>query len=80
MVGNNYIGNEVMFADTINRDFRLKAGSPCIDAGTVIPGITDGFKGSAPDIGAYEYGVVFWKPGRITGSDQTSAINKKSWK
>ena len=33
------------------------------DKGTVIPGITDGYKGEAPDIGAYEYGEEPWKPG-----------------
>jgi len=65
VTGNNFMEKDAMFADTLNHDFRLKAGSPCIDAGSVIPGITDGFKGSSPDIGAYEYGGVYWKPGRI---------------
>jgi hypothetical protein len=37
-------------------DFRLKAGSAAIDAGTEIPTITDGFTGKAPDLGAYELG------------------------
>jgi hypothetical protein len=37
-------------------DFRLKPGSPAIDAGTELPSITDGFTGRAPDIGAYEIG------------------------
>jgi hypothetical protein len=37
-------------------DFRLKAGSPAIDAGVELPTITDGFTGRAPDIGAYEVG------------------------
>ncbi len=35
-------------------DFRLKAGSPAIDAGAVLPSITDDFTGRAPDLGAYE--------------------------
>jgi hypothetical protein len=35
-------------------DFRLKPGSHAIDAGTVLPSITDGFTGRAPDFGAYE--------------------------
>jgi len=68
-VGNNYTGINAMFVDTANHDFRLKVGSPCINAGTVIPGITDGYVGSAPDIGAYEYGAADWKPGRITNSN-----------
>jgi len=37
--------------------------SPLIDQGRIIPGITDGFKGFAPDIGAYEYGGEYWVPG-----------------
>jgi hypothetical protein len=35
-------------------DFRLKAGSAAIDAGAVLPSITDDFTGRAPDLGAYE--------------------------
>jgi hypothetical protein len=35
-------------------DFRLKPGSRAVDAGTELPSITDGFTGSAPDLGAYE--------------------------
>jgi len=37
-------------------DLRLLAGSPAIDAGVSIPGINDGYKGKAPDAGAYETG------------------------
>ena len=67
-VGNNYTGADALFVDARNHDFRLKAGTPCIDAGVVLPGITDGFIGSAPDIGAYEHGGQHWKPGRIADS------------
>lgn len=35
-------------------DFRLKPGSAAVDAGVVLPTITDGFTGRAPDLGAYE--------------------------
>lgn len=35
-------------------DFRLKPGSAAIDAGIVLPNITDDFTGRAPDLGAYE--------------------------
>ncbi|MDB5739454.1 MAG: hypothetical protein JWP16_494 [Alphaproteobacteria bacterium] len=38
-------------------DFRLKPGAAAIDKGIALPGITDGFKGRAPDLGALEYGV-----------------------
>lgn len=37
-------------------DFRLKPNSAAVDAGVEIPGITDGYKGKAPDLGAYEQG------------------------
>ena len=46
-----------------NYDFRPKEGSAFIDAGIAIEGftisfdgVTDGIIGTAPDIGAYEYG------------------------
>jgi hypothetical protein len=35
-------------------DFRLKPGSAPVDAGFVLPSITDDFTGRAPDLGAYE--------------------------
>jgi hypothetical protein len=35
-------------------DLRLAPRSRAVDAGTVLPGITDGFTGRAPDLGAYE--------------------------
>src|SRR5215469_4987884 len=37
-------------------DFSLRPGAPAIDAGVVLPGITDGFTGRAPDLGAFESG------------------------
>lgn len=37
-------------------DLRLRADSAAVDAGTVLPGITDGYHGAAPDLGAYEVG------------------------
>jgi len=33
------------------------------DAGIEIEGITDGFAGAAPDLGAYEHGLPPWRPG-----------------
>jgi len=38
-------------------DLRLKPRSRAVDAGTVLPGLTDGFAGRAPDLGAYEQGA-----------------------
>ena len=46
-----------------SRDFRLIATAPAVDAGVAIPGFTDGYKGSAPDKGAYEFGGVHWTAG-----------------
>jgi hypothetical protein len=39
------------------------ADSGAVDGGIAIPGITDGFAGAAPDIGAYERGGDYWVPG-----------------
>jgi len=37
-------------------DFRLKPGSAAVDRGVALPTVTDGFAGSAPDLGALEAG------------------------
>jgi len=37
-------------------DFRLKEGSKAVDGGCVLPNVTDGFNGKAPDLGAMEWG------------------------
>lgn len=50
--------------DTAVRDFRPRPGSTLIDAGVAVSGITTGYSGTAPDIGAYEYGSEsYWIPG-----------------
>lgn len=42
----------------VNRnDFTLKKGSNAIDAGCILPNITDGHTGKAPDLGAFERGI-----------------------
>jgi hypothetical protein len=38
-------------------DFRLKAGAAAVDRGTPLATVTDGFAGSAPDLGALELGA-----------------------
>ncbi|HTE34729.1 MAG TPA: hypothetical protein VK666_30335 [Chryseolinea sp.] len=35
-------------------DFRLKPGSRVIDAGCILPTITDNYTGKAPDLGAWK--------------------------
>ena len=53
--------------DPENFDFRLNNDSQLIDAGIEQAGITDDFLGSAPDIGAYEFGDLnYWIPGHRT--------------
>ncbi|WP_251970587.1 right-handed parallel beta-helix repeat-containing protein [Sphaerotilus microaerophilus] len=39
-------------------DLRLRAGGGATDVGQVLPGINDGFTGTKPDAGAYEYGTA----------------------
>lgn len=46
--------------------FRLQSGSPAKDAGAVVSGVTDGYVGTNPDIGAYEFGGTDWVPGYTT--------------
>jgi autotransporter-associated beta strand protein len=57
---------QTQLTDWLDRNFRLLPGSSSIDAGIVVPGITDGYLGSAPDLGAYEFGGPYWVPG-VTG-------------
>ena len=56
-----------------NNNFTLLSNAPAINAGVVIPGFTDGYVGSAPDLGAYEYGGLAWSAG--VGSQPTLAIS-----
>jgi len=44
-----------MFRNSAQGDFRLSSTSPCIDQGTLLPGINDDFLGLAPDLGAFEH-------------------------
>ena len=54
-----------ILTDTSTNDFSPLAGSALIDAGVTISNITDQYtnNGSAPDIGAYEYGNNNWTAG-----------------
>ena len=50
----------------------MNSDSRLIDAGVEQAGITDGFLGSAPDIGAYEFGDLnYWIPGHRTEKART---------
>src|SRR3989339_615542 len=59
----------------VDANFIPTAGSGAIDAGVIIPGYTDGYVGSSPDIGAYEYGATYyWIPGARLESNPPSTI------
>lgn len=53
--GSGVVGDP-LFLDVDGGNFALAAGSPFIDQGAVVSGLTDGYAGAAPDIGAYELG------------------------
>lgn len=61
----NVIDPDNPFTDYSAHDFTPTSQSGLIDGGKVIAGITDGYQGAAPDIGAYESGVTSW----IAGAD-----------
>ncbi len=66
--------------DINNFDFRPREGSSLIDRGTHKPGFTDGFNGSAPDIGAYEYGDDnYWIPGYQANKARTPIPNNGAY-
>lgn len=46
------------FISIPNSDFTLQSGSPAIDKGVTVVGVTDGFSGSAPDLGAFEFSAA----------------------
>jgi len=56
-------GKEALASGTF--DLRPAPSSPLIDAGRLMPGITDEYRGKAPDAGAYESGGERW----IAGAD-----------
>jgi parallel beta-helix repeat protein len=43
-----------MFVDAAAHDYELRNGSPAIDTGLLVSGVTDDFQGSGPDRGAFE--------------------------
>lgn len=51
------------FEDANNQDFMPKSGSAVVDQAMIISGFVKPYKGSAPDIGAYERGGTMWTAG-----------------
>ncbi|WP_299547325.1 right-handed parallel beta-helix repeat-containing protein [Seonamhaeicola sp.] len=60
---NNLTVTADVFVNASNGNFQLKAGASPIDQGREIAGITDGFNGAKPDVGAYENGGNNWTAG-----------------
>jgi hypothetical protein len=58
-------------------DLRIRAGSAAVDVGEPLSNINDGFRGKAPDLGAYEAGqeLPIYGP-RPAGVDEETAGNK----
>jgi len=83
---NSKYGQDPLLNDPANGDFRLKAGSPCINAGANL-GYTKDIAGTSisgvPDIGAYEYASLdTQEPNAPTGlgfSDKTYTGFTLSW-
>jgi hypothetical protein len=51
------LANPTKLASPDDVDLRPQPRSRAVDGGTVLPGLTDGFTGRAPDLGAYEVGA-----------------------
>lgn len=63
---NASIANSGIFVDRANRDYRLSGTvSGVTDAGTTTALYTEGYTGSAPDIGAYEGNSQTWVAGAV---------------
>ncbi len=76
-LSNNIVDTADPFTDLNNQNFLPKAGSALVDAGIEIDVITDGFTGSAPDVGAYELGGEQWIPGATRAGVPTSVFAPK---
>ena len=56
-----------LLTDPSGGDFTPRADSPLVDRGISIPGINDGFEGTAPDVGAVEYSPSIFSDGFESG-------------
>lgn len=55
--------------NSANNDYSLAStATEAIDKGEIIPGVTDGYTGDAPDLGAFEYGQAKWTAGHQVGN------------
>jgi uncharacterized protein (TIGR03437 family) len=63
MANNILPGTDPQFVDPVNNNYQLLPTSPALAAGLIIPPYTNGYSGSAPDIGAYDHTKPRWKAG-----------------
>ncbi|MCT4598304.1 MAG: right-handed parallel beta-helix repeat-containing protein [Vallitalea sp.] len=79
-MSNNYTTNSPTpgFVNSASGNFLLTQNSPNVDAGMEIPGITDGYVSSAPDVGALERGGEDWtvNVGHDFGKDRDSVYKE----
>jgi hypothetical protein len=69
-VKNNIVGpTNPKFVDAGAGNYQLQSGSPAIDVGAVLSPYTDGYSGTAPDLGAFEKGATPWTAGSSVTSD-----------
>jgi len=61
----------------VDREGYPEAGSKAVDAGVILAGITDGFLGQAPDLGAYERGSPRWTAGADWRDTEAAAAAPK---
>lgn len=74
--GSNNITSDPAFYNVGAGDYRLSSTSPCINTGTAIAGITDGYYGAAPDMGYYERGAPESVSDTLPGTSLTAqALN-----
>src|SRR5262249_31437565 len=50
----NGVSGDPRFVDSASDDYSVRAGSPAVDAGTRVSGVTTAWSGSALDIGRFE--------------------------
>lgn len=62
-IQDNIITSQSPFEDVDNQNFMPKIGGAVVDKGQIISGFNNVYKGTAPDIGAYELGGTRWTAG-----------------
>jgi len=69
----NFSSNPLL-SGVYSHDYSLRAGSPAIDTGQVIAPLTDGYRGTAPDIGALESGAPPFVAGALLLEEHLSGL------